>query len=77
MEVPLYSACPVSRLSRAGVGLRALARCRHGHGRHGYDRVPYDPGWHGNHGAGERAMERDRVRIRVRHVGGDDGDDCG
>ena len=31
------------------------------------------PGRHRNDGAGRRAMERRRVRIRVRHVGGDDG----
>ena len=55
------------------MGLRALARCRHGHGRYGHDRVSHDPGRHGNHGAGERAMERDRVRVRVCHVGSDDG----
>src|SRR5262249_3840291 len=53
--------------------LRALARGRHGHGRHGHDRVPHDPGRHRHHGAGERAVDGNRVRLRVRDVGGDDG----
>ena len=55
------------------MGLCALARRRHGHGRHGHDRVPHDPGRDRNHVAGQRAMARDRVRVRVPDVGGDDG----
>ena len=40
-------------------------------------RVPHDPGGDRNHVAGDRAMARDRVRLCVPDVGGDDGRDDG
>src|SRR6185312_12226336 len=48
-----------------------------GIGRHGHDRVSHDPGWCGDHAAGNRALESYRVRLRIRHVDGDDGWDDG
>jgi hypothetical protein len=47
----------------------ALLACRrHGHGRHGHDRLQDDSGGHRDHGVGRRALALVRVCDRVRHV---------
>jgi hypothetical protein len=43
-----------------------------GHGQHGHEPVPDDSSGNGTHGAGTCTMERDGVRARLRHVGGND-----
>jgi hypothetical protein len=50
-----------------------LVRKRRGHGRHGHDRVSHDSGRYRDHVAGNCAVESHRVRLRIRHVGGDHG----
>jgi predicted metal-binding membrane protein len=53
--------------------LCAVACCRHEHGRNGDDRFSDGSRRHWDHGARSRSMANYRVRLRVRHVGGNDG----